>query len=83
MLIVPQIPARVKEWAYAGSGITFISAAIAHYKMADKPDTLAPQIFFVIPAVSNIYLDQIKKAWPSQKIILLKGQDGLSSCLCL
>jgi hypothetical protein len=28
-LIIPQVPARVKEWAYAGFGIDFLSAAIS------------------------------------------------------
>lgn len=60
VLIVPQIPVRVKEWAYAGLGITFISAAIAHYNLGDTPGMAAPLIFFVILAVSNIYLHKIK-----------------------
>jgi hypothetical protein len=28
-LIIPQVPARVKEWAYAGFGIDFISASVS------------------------------------------------------
>src|SRR5882724_8332509 len=35
LLIIPAIPARIKEWAYAGFGITFISAAIAHFCSGD------------------------------------------------
>ncbi|MXV14111.1 DoxX family protein [Hufsiella ginkgonis] len=31
VLIVPFFPKRIKEWAYAGLGIDFISAAIANY----------------------------------------------------
>ena len=30
VLILPMIPRRYKEWAYAGFGINFISAAVAH-----------------------------------------------------
>src|ERR1700740_2322224 len=30
VLLTPMIPARIKEWAYAGFGIVYISAAIAH-----------------------------------------------------
>jgi len=30
LLIVPAIPARFKEWAYVGFGISFISAAVAN-----------------------------------------------------
>ena len=29
-LIIPAIKGRYKEWAYAGFGITFISAAVSH-----------------------------------------------------
>jgi hypothetical protein len=35
ILIVPAIPARVKEWAYVGFGILYISAAIAHISVGD------------------------------------------------
>jgi hypothetical protein len=57
VLVIPQIPARVKEWAYAGFGITFISAAIAHFSSGD-PASIAvmPIIFFIVLVVSNVYL---------------------------
>jgi hypothetical protein len=29
-VLVPMVPARVKEWAYAGFAITLVSALIAH-----------------------------------------------------
>jgi hypothetical protein len=29
-LIIPQVPTRIKEWAYAGFGIEFISASISY-----------------------------------------------------
>ena len=28
-LIIPQVPARIKEWAYAGYGIDFVSAFVS------------------------------------------------------
>jgi len=57
VLILPQIPARVKEWAYAGFGITFISAAIAHFSSGDPASiAIMPIIFFVVLVVSNVYL---------------------------
>jgi hypothetical protein len=57
VLIIPAIPTRVKEWAYAGFGITFISAAIAHFSSGD-PASIAvmPIIFFVVLVISNVYL---------------------------
>ena len=30
VLTIPQVPVRIKEWAYAGFGIDLISASIAH-----------------------------------------------------
>ncbi len=34
-LLLPVIPARLKEWAYAGFAITLISALIAHLAVGD------------------------------------------------
>jgi len=57
VLVIPQISTRVKEWAYAGLGITFISAAIAHFSSGDPASVAAmPIIFFVVLLVSNVYL---------------------------
>jgi len=35
VLLVPMIPARVKEWAYAGFAITLVSAVIAHVAIGE------------------------------------------------
>jgi hypothetical protein len=37
LLLVP-VPARLKEWAYAGFAITLVSALIAHISMGDGPE---------------------------------------------
>jgi hypothetical protein len=56
-LIIPQIPVRIKEWAYAGFGITFIAAAIAHYSSGDPVSVIImPLVFLGVLAVSYIYL---------------------------
>jgi len=34
-LLIPMIPARLKEWAYAGFAITLVSALIAHLAVGD------------------------------------------------
>lgn len=34
-LLIPMVPARLKEWAYAGFAITLISALIAHLAVGD------------------------------------------------
>ena len=60
-LLIPQIPTRIKEWAYAGFGITFISAAAAHVASGDAvPMIAAPLVIFFILIVSNIYLHRVK-----------------------
>ena len=35
LLIVPAVPARVKEWAYVGFGILYLTAAVAHISVKD------------------------------------------------
>jgi hypothetical protein len=37
-LIVSPVPARVKEWAYAGFAITLASALIAHLSVGEGPE---------------------------------------------
>jgi hypothetical protein len=34
-LLIPMVPARVKEWAYAGFAITLVSAVVAHLASGD------------------------------------------------
>jgi hypothetical protein len=55
ILIVPMLPARLKEWTYAAFGIDCISAIIA-YAAVDGvvAHTFAPLIFFVLLLVSYI-----------------------------
>jgi hypothetical protein len=35
VLLLPMVPARLKEWAYAGFAITLVSALIAHLAVGD------------------------------------------------
>ncbi len=59
-LLIPAVPKLIKEWAYAGFGITFTSAFIAHLANEDPASTLAmPVIAFAFLAVSRIYLEKI------------------------
>ena len=37
VLLLAPVPARLKEWAYAGFAITLGSALIAHFSMGDGP----------------------------------------------
>jgi len=38
LLLLAPVPARLKEWAYAGFAITLASALIAHFSVGDGPD---------------------------------------------
>jgi hypothetical protein len=37
-LLLAPVPARLKEWAYAGMAITLVSALIAHFAVGDGPE---------------------------------------------
>jgi len=41
VLLLP-LPARLKEWAYAGFAINLASALIAHLSISDRPQAIAP-----------------------------------------
>jgi hypothetical protein len=60
-LIIPQVPARVKEWAYAGFAIDFISAFVSNAAV-DGFSGMAffPLIVFAVLIVSYIYYHKIK-----------------------
>jgi hypothetical protein len=38
VVLLAPVPARLKEWAYAGFAITLLSALIAHLSVGDGPD---------------------------------------------
>jgi len=38
VLLLAPVPARVKEWAYAGFAITLASALVAHFSVGDGPE---------------------------------------------
>lgn len=62
ILILPFIPVRIKEWAYAGLGIVFISASITHIVLGDPVNAaITPLVMLAILVVSNIYLHKTNK----------------------
>ena len=42
----------VKEWAYAGFGITFVAALVSHLACGQHPQAIAPVVIFGLLAVS-------------------------------
>lgn len=60
ILLIPQIPTKIKEWAYAGFIITFVSASIAHINAGDPtPNVITPLVMLVVLLVSNFYLSKV------------------------
>ena len=38
VVLLAPVPARLKEWAYAGFAITLVSALVAHFAVGDGPE---------------------------------------------
>lgn len=61
ILLIPTIPARVKEWAYVGFMITFVSGIIAHGTVDGLGLAMAPMIPLVFLIVSYIYFHKLQR----------------------
>ncbi|MCA0365554.1 MAG: DoxX family protein [Bacteroidetes bacterium] len=60
VLLIPQVPARVKEWAYVGFAIDFIAATVSLVAVDGAiPQSFFPMIFMIILAVSYFYKEKI------------------------
>jgi hypothetical protein len=68
ILVLPGLPSRMKEWAYAGFGISFISAAIGH-AVIDGTDfqTFFPLIIFGVLTVSYLFYHKLRSMPASMK----------------
>lgn len=59
-LIIPPMPKRIKEWAYAGFGFDFIFASISHTAIDGFGfQAILPLIFLAILSVSYIYYHKL------------------------
>lgn len=59
-LVVPQVPKRLKEWAYAGFTFDFIFAAISHYAVDGMVfNAFFPFIVLGVLMVSYVYYHKI------------------------
>jgi hypothetical protein len=61
-LVIPNVPVKIKEFAYFGFGLTLISAAIAHFSRGDARLSvlfvLDPLVFFGLLIVSYFYFEK-------------------------
>ena len=61
-LILPFVSGRLKEWAYAGFGITMISAFVSHWAVDGfSGQTIFPLFVFAILSLSYIYYHKLSK----------------------
>lgn len=59
-LIIPQVPKRLKEWAYAGFAFDFIFAAISHGAVDGmNPQTFFPFVVLAILMLSYVYYHKL------------------------
>lgn len=62
ILVIPQIPKNVKEWAYAGFAFDFIFASISHFAVDGVGfEGFFPLIFLVILAISYAYHHKLER----------------------
>lgn len=60
-IILPMVPGRVKEWAYAGLAITSISAFISNWAVDGfTVNLILPLVVFAILVVSYVYYTKTK-----------------------
>lgn len=60
VLVLPSVPIQMKEWAYAGTGLFFITAIVAHIAHKDSMAiTILLIVFMGLLVVSNMYMHRI------------------------
>ena len=60
ILLIPQIPTKIKEWAYAGFAFDFLFAAISHGAVDGiNGQTFFPLVVLGVLAVSYIYYHKL------------------------
>lgn len=60
VLVIPQIPSRVKEWAYAGFAIDFISALVSTWAVDGfGTGLILPLVFIILLILSYVYYHKI------------------------
>lgn len=55
-LLIPAIPAPVKEWAYAGFAFNLVSALIAHASIHDRHAAFAPSTITLLLGIGSYLL---------------------------
>lgn len=61
-IVLPMVPVWLKEWAYAGLAITFLSAFVAHTAVDGISSATPPLITLALLVVSYVYLHKRRAA---------------------
>lgn len=68
-IMLPIVPARIKEWAYAGLSFSLISAFISHWAVDGfDAQTPFPLIILAILMVSYVYYYKLKEPATHRKV---------------
>lgn len=60
-LILPQVPSRIKEWAYAGFLIDFVGASLSYFFVDGFIGfTFLPFFFIALLVISYVYYHKLK-----------------------
>jgi hypothetical protein len=62
VILLAPVPARLKEWAYAGFAINLVSALIAHSSISDRPAAFIPSTITSVFWVLSYYLWRRRQA---------------------
>jgi len=68
-LAIPQVPGRVKEWAYAGFGFDFISASVSHWVVDGfGVQAIFPWLFLIFLVISYVNYHKLRAGDHPQRI---------------
>jgi hypothetical protein len=68
VLILPMVPRRYKEWAYAGFGINFISATVATWTVGGfSPNIILPLVLLAMLVISYVTYNKLTQSKPKSK----------------
>jgi hypothetical protein len=68
-LAIPKMPARIKEWAYAGFGFNFIAASVSHWAVEGFTyQVILPLIFIGLLVVSYLSYHKLAVSGKSELV---------------
>ncbi len=60
-MILPMVSGQIKEWAYAGFAITFISATTTHIAVEGVSAAISPLVSLLFLIISYVYYTKLNK----------------------